>query len=99
MTEEEIKTEVEHEFHKKQKELAKDVIREANTLPKEPASEKENLDLIKHMLKRLAVHQLIIEEQSKKTNRLLLTITVVIAILTFIMTWDSVSNFAANKIN
>lgn len=63
MTEEQIETEVNREFDKEINQLAKDVIREANTLPKNPAPEKANLDLIKHLLKRIAVHQLIIEEQ------------------------------------
>ena len=85
MTKEQIETEVKQEFDKKIDQLASDVIDEANTLPKNPAPEKENLDLIKHLLKKMAVHQLIIEKQAKKTNLYLLILTVIITILTGIM--------------
>ena len=80
MEENDIENEARLEFKKNMEELVKDIIREANTLPKgQPASEKENLDIIKHLIKRLAVHQISLDNRAKKINILLI-------ILSFIMT-------------
>jgi len=78
--EEEIEQELKQEFKKRHTDLAKDIIREANTLPEEPAGENENLDIIKHLIKRLAVHQLIIEEQAKIANARLVVLSIIMAI-------------------
>lgn len=80
MTEKDIEREADSEFKKDFNELAKDIIREANTLPKEPATEKENLDIIKHLIKRLALHQINLELSSKKTNFLLVVLSIIMAI-------------------
>lgn len=68
------------EFKKNTKELIKDVIREANTPPIEPASEKENLDIIKHLIKRLAIHQISLDDRAKKVNHWLIILSVIMAI-------------------
>lgn len=69
------------EFEKNTEELVKDIIREANTLPKEqPASEKENLDIIKHLIKRLAVHQISLDDRAKKINYWLIILSIIMAI-------------------
>ncbi len=80
MTEETIEAEVELEFTKNTKELAKDAIREANENPQNPAGEKENLDIIKHLVKRLLVHQLILEDRVNKTNFWLVVLSIIMAI-------------------
>ena len=64
ISDEKIKTEANDEFKKSLDYLARDIIREANTLPCTPASEKENLDIITHLLKRIALHQLVFDKQS-----------------------------------
>lgn len=66
--------------YKKSIELIKDTIREANTLPRNPAPEKENLDIIKHLIKRLAIHQILLEEKANKTNCWLLILTIILTI-------------------
>lgn len=68
------------EVKKKPEELVKDIIREANTLPEEPASEKENLDIIKHLIKRLAVHQISLDDRAKKINYWLIILSFIMAI-------------------
>lgn len=75
-------------------ELIKDVIREANTLPKfnETASEKENLDIIKHLIKRLAMHQISLEEEASQTNSKLLWLTIITTIATIISSINIVKN-------
>ncbi len=80
MTEEAIENEVELEFTKNIKELAKDAIREANENPRNPAGEKENLDIIKHLVKRLLVHQLILEDRVNKTNCWLIFLSIIMAV-------------------
>lgn len=67
-------------IRKKISQLGKDIIREANTLPDKPASEEENLDIIKHLIKRLSVHQLLIEKQTKKTNFILIILSFIMAV-------------------
>lgn len=80
MKEEELQREVDDEFNKDYRHLARDVIEEANTLPEKPAGEKENLDIIKHLIKRMAVHHLSLEHQAKRTNRILIFLSVVMAL-------------------
>lgn len=82
MDEIEVKREAESETTKNAIELIKDSIREATTLPRSPASEKENLDIIKHLIKRLAIHQIVLEEKANKTNCLLLFLTIISTIAT-----------------
>lgn len=79
MTEEAIKAEVELEFTKNIKELAKDAVREANENHQNPAGEKGNLDIIKHLVKRLLVHQLILEDRVNRTNYWLIVLSIIMA--------------------
>jgi hypothetical protein len=83
LSENEITSEAQQEFLKKSEQLAKDIIREANTLPKKPASEKENLDIIKHLLKRIALHQLTLDKQTKRTNFILILLSIIMAVGAF----------------
>ncbi len=80
MKEEYIECEARLEFTKKARELAKDIIREANTPPQDPASEKENLDIIKHLIKRIAVHQISLDARAKWTNCWLIVLSGIMAI-------------------
>ena len=52
MLEDEIEKERLQEFKKGPEMLAKDRIREANSIPENPASEAFNLDIIKHLYHR-----------------------------------------------
>ena len=45
------------ELNKNSLQQIQDIIDEAKTLPTGPAGEKENLDIIKHLIKRLAYQQ------------------------------------------
>ncbi|MEE8186733.1 MAG: hypothetical protein V3T99_03610 [Nitrososphaerales archaeon] len=67
MNEHEIEKEVHEEFAKGYPQLAADIIREANA----PLNNHDNVDLIKHLVKRVALHQLVLEGQAKWTNTLL----------------------------
>lgn len=100
MNEQSVVEEMKEELDKNHKELIKDIIREANTLPKSPAGEKDNLDIIKHLLKRLAVHQILLEEKANKTNFWLLVLTIISAIGVIISAavacWPLVSPIIAN---
>jgi cell division protein FtsX len=69
-----------NEFKKKAGQQIQDIIDEANTLPSAPASEKENLDIIKHLIKRLANQQVSLNEKAKWTNRLLIILSIIMAI-------------------
>ena len=80
MNKKQIEREAEQEFKKNSSELVKDIIREANELPKEPASEKENLDIIKHLIKRLTVHQIILEEKANKIGLWLIILSIIMAV-------------------
>ena len=81
MKEEDVEKEARLELTKKTYELVKDVIRETNTPPEEqPASEKENLDIIKHLIKRLAVHQISLDKRAKRSNILLIILSFIMAI-------------------
>lgn len=84
MEEKDIILACEQEKSKGADQLMKDIEREANTIPKNPADEKNNLDIIKHLIKRLAEHQILLEEQSKKTNLILLFLTLVTTIATIL---------------
>ena len=77
MNEKDIEKEAYLEQFKNPNELIKDAIREANTLPKTPASVKQNLDIIKHLIKRLAMHQVSLEKEASKTNSRLLLLTII----------------------
>jgi hypothetical protein len=57
-----------------------DVIREANTTPTGPASEKERLDTIKHLIKRLAVHQISLDARAKKVSQWLIILSEIMAV-------------------
>jgi Mg2+ and Co2+ transporter CorA len=87
MNETRVENEVKQETSKNTKELIKDIIREANSLPKNTANEKDNLDIIKHLIKRLAIHQIVLEGKTNETNRWLLFLSIVstiAAILSFL---------------
>ena len=77
MNEKDIEKEAYLEQFKNPNELIMDAIREANTLPKTPASVKQNLDIIKHLIKRLAMHQVSLEKEASKTNSRLLLLTII----------------------
>ncbi len=76
MTEKEILKEAKLELDKNTLEMMKDVIREAN-------SDREGLDNIKHVIKRLAVHQVVLEKRASKTNKWLKWLSIVMAIGAF----------------
>jgi len=80
MNEKEIEKEAYLETTKDTNELIKDSIREANTVPKYFAGEKENLDIIKHLLKRLAVHQIVLQKRANDTNNLLIMLSIIMAV-------------------
>lgn len=84
MNEKDIEKEAYLERFKDSNELIKDAIREANALPKTPTSEKNNLDIIKHLIKRLAVHQVSLEREANKTNKWLLLLTIISTFATVI---------------
>jgi hypothetical protein len=72
MNENDIKSEALSHFDKDKIELAQDIIREANQ-PTEP------LDRIKHTLKLMALQQLVLADQAKRTNKWLIILSVVSA--------------------
>jgi hypothetical protein len=78
--EESIRREAAAELAKGARQLSEDIIREASTHPDKPEGEKENLDIIKHVLKRIALHQLALDRQSRWTNRILIVLSVIMAI-------------------
>jgi hypothetical protein len=81
MTDEEnIYREAAAELTKEPRQLSEDIIRETITPREKPASEKENLDIIKHLLKRIALHQLALDRQGRRTNRILIVLSVIMAI-------------------
>ncbi|MGA2911678.1 MAG: hypothetical protein ABSE17_03550 [Candidatus Levyibacteriota bacterium] len=87
MTEVEIENEAKQQLKKPMLEFVKDSIREANALRKNPAAEEQNLDIIKHLIKILAIHQVVLEKRASKTNYLLLLLTLftVIAVLPIVI--------------
>ena len=80
LTENQIKEEVSAEFGKSIDELMFDIVREANSEREDSASEKLNLDIIKHLIKRLDLHILNIEKKASFTNKLLIFLSIVGAI-------------------
>jgi hypothetical protein len=80
ISDEKLKTEAHDEFRKSLDILAQDIIREANTLPGEAAGEKENLDIIKHLLKRIALHQLVLDKQNRRTILILIILSIIMAL-------------------
>ena len=80
ITDEQVRIELDAEFSKDLRALAADITREANTHPVEPEGEKENLDIIKHLIKRMAFHQVCLQEQAKRTNRWLLVLSIIMAV-------------------
>lgn len=83
MTEKEIQDEADGEKDKDAEELIKDTIREANQIPQNTASEKENLDIIKHLIKRLAIHQIVLEDRANGINSWLIILSAIMAIGAF----------------
>ena len=65
-----------------------DIIDEANNLPTKPAHEKENLDIIKHLIKRLAYQQVSLNEKAKLTNRWLMILSIIMAISSGLYIWS-----------
>ena len=78
--EEGIRKEAAAELTKEPKQLSEDIIREASTHPDKPEGEKENLDIIKHLLKRIALHQLALDRQGRRTNCILILLSAIMAI-------------------
>jgi hypothetical protein len=74
MIEEDIEKEIKLENTKDFEELEKDIVREAN------ASDKKDTDIIKHLIKRLAVHQIILQKKTSETNYLLIILSIVMAL-------------------
>ena len=68
------------ELAKQPRQLSEDIIREAITHPEQPEGEKENLDIIKHLLKRIALHQLALDRQGRRTNLILIVLSIIMAI-------------------
>ena len=81
MDEKQVEEEVEKEYKKSPREFAKDAVREANNLPrKEPASVEQNLDIIKHLIKRLTIHQTILEDKAGHLTKWLIILSVIMAL-------------------
>jgi len=78
--EENIRREAAAELAKEPRQLSEDIIRETITPREKPASERENLDIIKHLLKRIALHQLALDRQGRRTNGILIVLSVIMAI-------------------
>jgi hypothetical protein len=78
--EQKIREEATAELAKGPQQLAEDIIREASTHPEKPEGEKENLDIIKHLLERIALHQLALDRQGRRTNRILIVLSIIMAI-------------------
>ncbi|MBP9102887.1 MAG: hypothetical protein KBF82_03405 [Chitinophagaceae bacterium] len=75
------------ELNKNSLQQIQDIIDEAKTLPTGPAGEKENLDIIKHLIKRLAYQQVSLNEKAKLTNNLLIILSVIMAISSLLSIW------------
>jgi hypothetical protein len=73
-----------NELNKNALQQIQDIIDEANSFPKVPAPEKENLDIIKHLIKRLAYQQVSLNEKAKQTNNLLIILSIIMAISSFL---------------
>ncbi len=82
------------EFNKSSAHQIQDIIAEANNLPKNPASEKENLDIIKHLIKRLAYQQVSLNKKAKWTNLLLIILSTIMAASSALYIWSFFCNKA-----
>lgn len=80
MNEEQITKEVKMELKKNLHQMANDIIREANNHPKSTLSERESLDIIKHLIKRLDLQQLNSIKKQNFTNTLLIILSIIMAI-------------------
>ena len=76
------------ELNKNAGQQIQDIIDEANNLPTEPAHEKENLDIIKHLIKRLAYQQVSLNEKAKLTNRWLMILSIIMAVSSALYIWS-----------
>lgn len=77
LTKDQVKVEVKEELKKPLKQLMTDIIREANSDYENTSTEKMNLDIIKHLIKRLDLHILNIEEKANFTNKLLIFLSII----------------------
>lgn len=73
MAHDDLKREIESEFAKSDSQLGQDLIQEA-------MAERSNDDSVKHMLKRLGLHQLVLDRQLRTANCWLLWLSVIMAI-------------------
>lgn len=73
MSNDDLEREVESEFAKSDLQLGKDLIQEA-------MAQRSNDDSVKHLLKRLGLHQLVLDRQVRTANGWLLRLSVVMAI-------------------
>jgi len=78
--EEKTREQASAELAKGPQQLGEDIIREASTHPDMPEGEKENLDIIKHLLKRIALHQLALDRQGRRTNLILIVLSIIMAV-------------------
>lgn len=82
-TKKEIKIEAFLEQQKKPQQLIEDVIAEANE------TNGDSQDRIKHLVKRMAIDQIMLKQRASRTNTLLIILTIistVVAILSLIAT-------------
>jgi hypothetical protein len=63
--------------------LIDDAIRAASAVPISPASERVNLDIIKSLMFRLTINQVILEKRSQKETLILFILSLVMAIESF----------------
>jgi len=73
MTEDAIKEDAFSHFNKKDKQLAMDIVREANASQEEGGAP----DRIKHLVKVMALQQLVLAKQARRTNCYLLLLSVI----------------------
>ena len=73
MATDDLRREVEAEFNKSDVQLGLDLIQEA-------LANREPADSAKHLLKRMGLHQLVLDRQVRQTNQWLLILSVVMAI-------------------
>lgn len=72
MSKDDLKREVESEFAKSDVQLGQDLIQEA-------MANRPDQDSVKHLLKRLGLHQLVLDRQVRKANRWLFWLSIVMA--------------------
>ncbi len=80
LNEKEIKKEAKIELNKTIENMAIDIIRESNSIPSQYLSVEENIDIIKHLIKRLDLQQLNTIKKQKLTNILLIILSIIMAI-------------------